>query len=283
MSGGQKQRVSLARACYAQANLYLLDDPLSAVDAHVGRAIFEQVLCNDTGLLRNSTRILVTNHVHLLQKVDRVLVLHEGEVRYDCTYEHLLAEQNRGVDLKEFGIQFDDEMVENTTNHNGQSPNDGNPQSPQSRLEKTANASEPDDDEKGKLIEKETVEEGKVNWSHYFSYFNSLGWPIFSFSITCLLSQAVLSLLASFYLADWSEEAQSVPSNQTASAQAMHHLLVYSAYGLSTCEFFFIIGIVKRIINHFSHGFRFLSSFVPILFHFRHNERLHLFPSRIVG
>lgn len=44
LSGGQKQRVSIARAVYAQADVYLLDDPLSAVDAHVGRHIFDHVI-----------------------------------------------------------------------------------------------------------------------------------------------------------------------------------------------------------------------------------------------
>ena len=50
LSGGQKQRVSLARAAYQDADIYLMDDPLSAVDAHVGKHIFEQLL-SGTGLL----------------------------------------------------------------------------------------------------------------------------------------------------------------------------------------------------------------------------------------
>ena len=51
MSGGQKQRVSLARAVYSDSDIYLLDDPLSAVDSHVGKHIFEKVIA-DSGLLR---------------------------------------------------------------------------------------------------------------------------------------------------------------------------------------------------------------------------------------
>ena len=52
LSGGQKQRVSVARAVYNNADIYLLDDPLSAVDAHVGKHIFQQVISNDKGLLK---------------------------------------------------------------------------------------------------------------------------------------------------------------------------------------------------------------------------------------
>ena len=56
LSGGQKQRVSLARAVYNDAEVYLLDDPLSAVDSHVGKHIFEQVIDNNSGVLRGKTR-----------------------------------------------------------------------------------------------------------------------------------------------------------------------------------------------------------------------------------
>ena len=74
MPGGQKQRVSLARAVYSNADIYLLDDPLSAVDAHVGQHIFGHVI-GPTGLLKNKTRILVTHGVKYLPIVDRIVVM----------------------------------------------------------------------------------------------------------------------------------------------------------------------------------------------------------------
>lgn len=61
-SGGQKHRVALARAVYAHADVVLLDDPLSAVDAHVGRHLFDACIC---GLLAGSTRILVTHQLQV--------------------------------------------------------------------------------------------------------------------------------------------------------------------------------------------------------------------------
>ena len=64
MSGGQKQRISLARAVYSDADCYLLDDPLSAVDAHVGKHIFEQII-GPNGLLKNKVR---DNYTKLLSK-----------------------------------------------------------------------------------------------------------------------------------------------------------------------------------------------------------------------
>ncbi|KPJ13631.1 putative multidrug resistance-associated protein lethal(2)03659 [Papilio machaon] len=69
LSGGQRARISLARAVYKRADIYLLDDPLSAVDAHVGRHLFESCV---VGYLRNTTRILVTHQLQFLRDVDQV-------------------------------------------------------------------------------------------------------------------------------------------------------------------------------------------------------------------
>ncbi|XP_054161113.1 multidrug resistance-associated protein 1-like [Oppia nitens] len=90
LSGGQKQRVSLARAVYSEADLYLLDDPLSAVDSHVGQHIMREVLHSETGLLRNKTRIMVTNQLFVLPFVDRIVVLKNGKIESIGTYNELL-------------------------------------------------------------------------------------------------------------------------------------------------------------------------------------------------
>ncbi|CAG13921.1 unnamed protein product, partial [Tetraodon nigroviridis] len=74
LSGGQKARVSLARAVYQDADIYLLDDPLSAVDAEVGRHLFEQCIC---GLLKRKPRILVTHQLQYLKAADEIVVLKE--------------------------------------------------------------------------------------------------------------------------------------------------------------------------------------------------------------
>lgn len=90
LSGGQKQRVSLARAVYNNADIYLLDDPLSAVDSHVGKHIFQKVVGNK-GLLRNKTRLLVTHGIHWLPMVDSIIVLIDGQVSEMGSYEELLS------------------------------------------------------------------------------------------------------------------------------------------------------------------------------------------------
>ncbi|XP_030839751.1 ATP-binding cassette, sub-family C (CFTR/MRP), member 1 isoform X4 [Strongylocentrotus purpuratus] len=89
LSGGQKQRVSLARAVYANTDLYLLDDPLSAVDAHVAKHIFGHVI-GPQGLLKNKTRILVTHGISFLPQVDQIIVMIDGSVSEVGSYQDLL-------------------------------------------------------------------------------------------------------------------------------------------------------------------------------------------------
>ncbi|XP_037789915.1 canalicular multispecific organic anion transporter 2-like [Penaeus monodon] len=90
MSGGQKQRIALARAAYSDADIFLLDDPLSAVDAHVGRHIFDSLI-GPQGLMNGKTRILVTHALAYLPRVDSVVVMQDGRLVERGTYSQLLA------------------------------------------------------------------------------------------------------------------------------------------------------------------------------------------------
>ncbi|KAF9570989.1 Multidrug resistance-associated protein 1 [Mortierella alpina] len=90
LSGGQKQRVSLARAAYADAHVYLLDDPLSAVDAHVDRHLWDELL-GPCGLLKDKARVLVTHGIHHLQEVDQIVVIKDGLIAEKGTYRELMA------------------------------------------------------------------------------------------------------------------------------------------------------------------------------------------------
>src|SRR5687768_16728654 len=88
LSGGQKQRISLARAVYQKAAIYLLDDPLSAVDAHVAADLFDNVI-GPRGLLKNTTRVLVTHSVAVLPFVDRIIILDKGKITHSGTYHEI--------------------------------------------------------------------------------------------------------------------------------------------------------------------------------------------------
>ncbi|KAH8910126.1 hypothetical protein BR93DRAFT_925155 [Coniochaeta sp. PMI_546] len=90
LSGGQKARLALARAVYARADIYLLDDVLSAVDSHVGRHLIDNVL-GPKGLLSSKTRILATNSIPVLVQSDFICMLQNGEIVEKGTYRQLMA------------------------------------------------------------------------------------------------------------------------------------------------------------------------------------------------
>lgn len=101
LSGGQKQRVSLARAVYNDADIYFLDDPLSAVDSHVGKHIFERVI-GPGGILSSKTRVLVTHGITFLPQVDDIFVMKDGEISESGNYDELM--RTKGA-FSEFLIQ----------------------------------------------------------------------------------------------------------------------------------------------------------------------------------
>jgi ABC-type multidrug transport system fused ATPase/permease subunit len=93
LSGGQKQRVSLARAAYQDADIYLLDDPLSAVDAHVDQHLWQNLI-GPSGLLKDKTRLLVTHGIHHLSEADQIVVIKDGEISETGRYQELLDARN---------------------------------------------------------------------------------------------------------------------------------------------------------------------------------------------
>lgn len=90
LSGGQKARLTLARAVYARADVYLLDDVLSAVDQHVGRHLINRVL-GPNGLLGSKTRILATNALTVLREADFICLLRDQRILEKGTYDQLMA------------------------------------------------------------------------------------------------------------------------------------------------------------------------------------------------
>lgn len=110
VSGGQKQRISIARAIYSNADIVLLDDPLSAVDAHVGKHIFEQAIC---GLLKDKCRLLVTHQLHVLKKCDRIALMDSGKIKRIDTYDKLMEDDEqfqtmmRNISMTDDGVTND--------------------------------------------------------------------------------------------------------------------------------------------------------------------------------
>uniref|UniRef100_A0A8B9FIS4 Canalicular multispecific organic anion transporter 2 n=1 Tax=Amazona collaria TaxID=241587 RepID=A0A8B9FIS4_9PSIT len=114
LSGGQRQRVSLARAVYSNSDIYLLDDPLSAVDSHVAKHIFDKVIGPD-GVLKGKTRILVTHGISFLPQVDHIVVLGDGKISEMGSYQDLLKQNKAFAEfLRNYALDEDIEEDEPT-------------------------------------------------------------------------------------------------------------------------------------------------------------------------
>ncbi|XP_076338372.1 multidrug-Resistance like Protein 1 isoform X1 [Tachypleus tridentatus] len=114
LSGGQKQRVSLARSVYSDADIYILDDPLSAVDSHVGKHIFEKVI-GPQGVLKEKTRLLVTHSISFLSETDLIVVIKDGMILELGSYKELL--EKKGA-FGEFLLQYLQEDMDQVENFN---------------------------------------------------------------------------------------------------------------------------------------------------------------------
>ncbi|VDL99366.1 unnamed protein product [Schistocephalus solidus] len=109
LSGGQKQRISIARACYSEADVYLFDDPLAAIDAEVASHLLREVLGRH-GLLAKKTRIIAAHHPKLIQNADQIAMLEAGRLVEYGTYSKLT--QSRNSRLNVFLISREAEEVE---------------------------------------------------------------------------------------------------------------------------------------------------------------------------
>ncbi|KFH67872.1 hypothetical protein MVEG_06603 [Podila verticillata NRRL 6337] len=156
LSGGQKQRVSLARAAYQDADIYLLDDPLSAVDAHVDQHLWKNLI-GPEGLLKDKTRLLVTHGIHHLSEADQIIVIKSGQIdemgrqKGECEDESIVSS---------VGVEKDIEKADTPAPAVGK------------ELVK--------EDDNAQLIMEEEAAAGSVGWKVFMSYCKA-GKYIYSF------------------------------------------------------------------------------------------------------
>ncbi|GFF33953.1 metal resistance protein YCF1 [Aspergillus lentulus] len=121
LSGGQKARLTLARAVYARADIYLLDDVLSAVDQHVGRHLINKVLGRN-GLLSGKTRILATNAIPVLKEADFIALLRNKTLIEKGTYEQLMAMKGEVSNLVRTTMNESEDEASSSDGHDLASP-----------------------------------------------------------------------------------------------------------------------------------------------------------------
>ncbi|XP_061290380.1 ATP-binding cassette sub-family C member 4-like [Bos javanicus] len=207
LSGGQKARVSLARALYQNADIYLLDDPLSAVDAEVSRHLFKQCICQG---LHEKITILVTHQWQYLKNASQILVLEKGEMVQKGTYAELLKS---GIDfaslLKKENEEAEPSPVPESPTMRTQTSSESSVQSQQSStpLLKDAPAEDQDTENIQHTLSEERRLEGKVGFKTYKNYFRAgAHWSVIIFLILVNIAAQVAYILQDWWLLSWANE-----------------------------------------------------------------------------
>lgn len=194
VSGGQKQRINIARAIYFNADIVLMDDPLSAVDAHVGRHIMDEAIC---GLLANKCRILATHSLHVLHRCDRILWLDGGRVKAEGTYQQLMDRDEEFIRLMTLSNNDDKSKTEETDDE-----------------ESIAEANE---DERTQILERMETQKSQialmqveeravkaVSWGVYGGYVRASGsLLVIPFVVVMLVLSQATNIATSLWLSWW--------------------------------------------------------------------------------
>ncbi|GAA6012116.1 hypothetical protein JCM10207_005134 [Rhodosporidiobolus poonsookiae] len=241
LSGGQKQRVNIARTLYYGADIVLLDDPLSAVDAHVGKFLFENAIC---GALSGKTVVLATHALHFLPRVDYIICLDKGKVTQEGTYADLVADKSGAFAalMEEFGGDLEEKEEESAEAE----------EAAVEEVEKDKEVAKKDDKPKAKaLMQEEERATGSVSGAVYRHIFHlANGWVTFTLLAFSVALQQGAQVVGSYLLVWWQEDEFNQPQSFYEGMYAMLGVLqaVFSfALGLSTAW----IGYnVSRALHH---------------------------------
>nr|XP_005586156.2 ATP-binding cassette sub-family C member 4 isoform X4 [Macaca fascicularis] len=251
LSGGQKARVNLARAVYQDADIYLLDDPLSAVDAEVSRHLFELCICQT---LHEKITILVTHQLQYLKAASQILILKDGKMVQKGTYTEFLKS---GIDfgslLKKDNEESEQLPVPGTPTLRNRTFSESSVWSQQSsRPSLKDGAVETQDTENVPVtLSDENRSEGKVGFQAYKNYFRAgAHWIVIIFLILLNTAAQVAYVLQDWWLSYWANQQSTLNvtvnggGNVTKKLDLNWYLGIYSGLTAATVLF----GIARSLL-----------------------------------
>ena len=226
VSGGQKQRLNIARAIYFNSDIVLMDDPLSAVDAHVGRHIFDVAIC---GLLKDKCRILATHQLHVLSRCDRIVWMQDGNIETVDTFANLMN-NNEGFQ-KLMATTAQEEKVE----------------------EEVVDSDEIEDEKKGAkkrkaakkgaaLMQQEERAVKSVSWSVYAAYIRASGSLLYApLLIFLLIISQGSNIVTSLWLSWWTSDKFGYSTGQ--------YIGGYAALGVVQALLMFVFSFTLTVLG----------------------------------
>ena len=249
LSGGQKQRVNIARALYYNADVICLDDPLSAVDAHVGKALFNRCILplRDMG----KTVLLVTHAIQYLPQMDRIVSMADGTVEETGTYEELMARRGNFYDMvNKFGLVLAEQEQEEANDADELAAEveaqqaDPKKRSPYAheRLDLTK-LSKPG---VGKTMESEERNTGAVDAHVYGTYLKSgRAWLLVPVALVFACAMQTAVNLSSYWLTMWQQDHYHRGVQQGRS----FYLGIYGMLGVLQLIFNFVLDVTLGLLT----------------------------------
>ena len=223
VSGGQKQRLNIARAIYFDADIVLMDDPLSAVDAHVGKHIMDNAIC---GLLRGKARVLATHQLHVLHRVDRIVWMKEGHIYKIATFP----------DLMENDAEFQKLMETTAQEEKKEQVDDEDEVEEEKKDAKKKKGKKP----AAALMQQEERAVDSVGWDIYAAYIRASGgmW-VAPFILALLIISQGANIMTSLWLSYWTSGKFGL--------QLGVYIGVYAALGVAQAALMFAFSVMLTI------------------------------------
>ncbi|KAJ3018211.1 ATP-binding cassette sub- C member 8 [Thoreauomyces humboldtii] len=243
LSGGQRARIALARAIASDSSVLLLDDPLAALDARVGKIIFEDTLCKE---LKDRTRVIVTHQLQFAARADIVIVLDAGRIVETGAFRTLLAVPTSRLSflMKSYRIDDLDADVDALTSHvlaANLVPTIADDERAKSKENDLENARKAVKEFHAKKAVAEDRRVGRVGSSTYEAFFRSSSPTLLAIALLTFLASTASSAWQSILLVQWSVESSSWTDGQyfeifcaTGVIRAVTYIVLIVAYFYST-------------------------------------------------
>ncbi|XP_071807652.1 ATP-binding cassette sub-family C member 9-like [Asterias amurensis] len=237
LSGGQKQRVSVARAVYSDTQVVILDDPMSALDVHVGTQVFHEAIKNYLIVEQGRSVVLVTHQTHFLPEVDYVVVLKNGSIMQQGTPAEIqrdspqlykgwvdagvaakaeapdmsdAAGEDQGIDkdIQALRKQISEREKEIRFRKASRMSRASSIFEDDEDLDDLFPAEECVDEEEGdgsKLIHAEERNKGSISWRVYLYYLQAIGPKVVILGFVVFLINFLLSTYSNYWISNWSE------------------------------------------------------------------------------
>ncbi|KAJ8280519.1 hypothetical protein GJAV_G00055820 [Gymnothorax javanicus] len=200
LSGGQRQRISLARALYSDRSIYILDDPLSALDAHVGNHIFNNAIKKH---LHSKTVIFVTHQLQYLVDCDEIIFMRDGNITEQGSHEDLMS-LNRDYAAMFNNLQLGEAPCIEVTNRNSGS---SMKKPPEKMKAGSIKRDKPESNDNGQLMQVEDRGKGSVPWSVYRLYIQALGGVmVFLLILLLFILNVGSAVFSNWWLSYWIKE-----------------------------------------------------------------------------